>query len=259
MTEPEEFVRLNCPVPEGRSSSIRIFLALVSLLAMAAIVLGSRSGLREVAGIHNIPQAHEAVVTPHVSPAPSSTSLASTFAKSPLAFEPNQGQADPRVRFLDRGAGYGLFLTSDKAVLRLHRAVLNGKPSESVVSMKLAGANPNAEVASADELPAKSNYFIGDDPSRWRTSVPQFARVRYREIYPGIDLVYYGNQGQLEYDFRVAPGADPKNIQLSFDGASGLRLDSGDLLVRMGAGDFWLKAPRVYEEGSGSSRKPVNG
>ena len=76
--------------------------------------------------------------------------------------------------------------------------------------MSLAGSNPNATVAGTDALPGKSNYLIGRDSSRWHTDVPQFARVRYSQVYPGVDLVYYGKQGELEYDFQVAAGADPK-------------------------------------------------
>ena len=191
----------------------------------------------------------------HAAPAPAA------LGKLPLMFEPNVGQTDPQVRFIARGSNYGLFLTDRDAVLALRHSGSDEskKSATSVLRMKLTGAHADAHVAGTDALPGKSNYLIGNDPSRWRRNVPQFSRVRYSEIYPGVDLVYYGNHGQLEYDFRVAPGADPKNIQLSFEGASGLRLESGDLLVETGAGDIRLKAPRVYEEGSESSRKPVNG
>jgi len=186
---------------------------------------------------------------------------AAGFGKLPLMFEPNVGQTDPRVRFIARGSNYGLFLTDQDVVLSLRRSQRVGesrKSGTSVVRMKLAGAHA-AQVSGTDALPGKSNYLIGNDPSKWRRNVPQFSRVRYSGIYPGVDLVYYGNHGQLEYDFRVAPGADPGNIQLSFEGANELRLDSGDLVVRTGDGDVRLQAPRVYEEGTGTSRKPVNG
>ncbi|MGZ4731874.1 MAG: DUF7948 domain-containing protein, partial [Terriglobales bacterium] len=111
----------------------------------------------------------------------------------PLRFEPNQGQTDPRVNFLARGAGYGLFLTPDQAVLTLH----SPSRSPAVVRMQLAGANRAAAAAGASPLPGKSSYFIGNEAAKWHRNIPQFARVRYQDVYPGVDLVYYGNQGQL--------------------------------------------------------------
>src|SRR5689334_23609800 len=97
--------------------------------------------------------------------------------------------------------------------------------------MKLVDANPHAKVSGLEELPGKSNYFIGNDPRKWRTNVPTYAHVRYQDVYPGIDLMYHGQQGQLEYDFVVSPGADPKTIRLVLEGAERLRVDSqGDLV-----------------------------
>ena len=175
----------------------------------------------------------------------------------PLFFEPNQGQVAPPVKFLAHGAGYGLFLTADEAVLDLRRAIkgqpVNGQPSSgSVVRMRLDGANSSASVSGASPLPGKSSYFIGNDPSKWRRDIPQFARVQYQAVYPGVDLVYYGNQGQLEYDFRVAPSADPNQIAFSFEGASarivnGDSGDSGDLVLSTASGEVRFHAPRVYQ------------
>jgi uncharacterized repeat protein (TIGR01451 family) len=177
------------------------------------------------------------------------------FGKLPLSFEPNQGQTDPQVKFLARGAGYGVFLTSDQAVLTLRSSAR----SSSVVRMQLAGANPDATVAGTSQLPGKSNYFIGSDPAKWHSGVPQFARVRYQRIYPGVDLVYYGNQGQLEYDFEVAPGADPSQIALRFQGQERANLDdSGNLILASGSNEVRLKAPRVYQE-FGAEQRPVAG
>ena len=184
----------------------------------------------------------------------------------PLRFEPNQGQTDPRVKFLARGAGYGVFLTPDQAVLTL------GAPAKSaVVGMQLAGANPNAAVSGNAQLPGKSNYFIGSNPAKWHLDVPQFARVRYQGVYPGVDLVYYGNQGQLEYDFEVAPGADPRSIALQFEGPQRPHLDgNGDLILGTGGGEARLKAPRIYQsdntgqsdsagQSGGAVQRPVAG
>jgi hypothetical protein len=185
----------------------------------------------------------------------------------PISFEPNQGQTDSRVKFLARGAGYGLFLTSSQAVLALRPGVVESgaaksrvtKKQNSVVTMQLAGAKPAAAITGTNALPGKSNYFIGNDPAKWYRDIPQFARVRYRSVYPGIDLVYYGNQGQLEYDFEVAAGANPKEIAFQIQGSQKPELDSsGDLILTAGSGEVRLKAPRVYQR-SASGQQAVNG
>jgi uncharacterized repeat protein (TIGR01451 family) len=176
----------------------------------------------------------------------------------PLFFEPNQGQTDPRVKFLARGRGYGLFLTPDQAVLVLQRSERGGHNLDSnVIRMHLDGANSAARVSGAEPLPGKSNYFIGNDPAKWHRGIPQFARVNYESVYPGVDLTYYGNQGQLEYDFRVAPGADTNQITLSFDGAS-TRLDAGDLVLSTNRGDVRFHAPQIYQQ-EGNAKKSVAG
>lgn len=124
--------------------------------------------------------------------------------------------------------------------------------------MKLAGASPSARIAGADLLPGKSNYFIGNDRSKWRSNIPQFARVNYEEVYPGINLVFYGKQGQLEYDFQIAPGADPSQAQLEFDGAQKVELSSGSLILEAHGGSLLFAAPSVYQEIDGR-RQPVEG
>jgi Domain of unknown function DUF11/Beta-propeller repeat len=183
----------------------------------------------------------------------------------PLFFEPNQGQTAPQVKFLARGAGYGLFLTADEAVLQLQPSAVStqrsatGSPRapSSVIRMRLDGANSSARVSGASPLPGKSSYFIGNDPSKWHRDIPQFARVQYEAVYPGVNLVYYGDQGQLEYDFRVAPAADPNQIALSFQGASA-RIDSGELLLATDRGDVRFHAPRIYQQ-DGKIQKPIAG
>jgi len=190
----------------------------------------------------------------------------------PLFFEPNQGQTAPQVKFLARGAGYGLFLTADEAVLQLQPSAVSTQQSatgsqrapSSVIRMHLDGANSSARISGASPLPGKSSYFIGNDPSKWHRDIPQFARVQYEAVYPGVDLVYYGDQGQLEYDFRVAPAADPNQIALSFQGASA-RIDSGDsgdLILSTASGDVRFHAPRVYQPAvlhSGNGEKTIVG
>jgi hypothetical protein len=124
-----------------------------------------------------------------------------------------------------------------------------------VLRMKLVGANRAVKVKGLDELPGKSNYFFGNDPKKWHTNVPTYARVKYEGVYPGIDLVYYGNQRQLEYDFVVAPGADPKTISLEIeDRNSQVSMDgNGDLVVRLASGEVRLHKPRVYQSGDPKS------
>jgi uncharacterized repeat protein (TIGR01451 family) len=192
---------------------------------------------------------------------------ASSPLSLPLFFEPNQGQTAPQVKFLARGVGYGLFLTADEAVLQLRTSVASARPSasgaqqasSSVIRMHLEGANSSALVSGTSPLPGKSSYFIGNDPSKWQRDIPQFARVEYQSVYPGVDLVYYGDQGQLEYDFRVAPGAEPNHIALSFNGASA-HIDSGnsgDLILSTDHGDVRFRAPRIYQPAAAQSRNAL--
>src|SRR6266566_3014751 len=155
--------------------------------------------------------------------------LAESYGKLPLSFEANKGQTDRRVKFLSRGSGYTLYLTRDEAVLalrspqssvvssQLQKTTDHGQRTTDTLRMKLVGANQAARVTALEELPGKSNYFIGNDPKQWRADVPTYGKVKYAGVYPGIDLVYYGNQRQLEYDFVVAPGADPKAITLAVE------------------------------------------
>ena len=144
------------------------------------------------------------------------------YGKLPLSFEANQGQTDSQAKFVSRGPGYTLFLTGNEAVLALKagskqakvtgppHAALEARPrAPAVLRMQLLGANRDAQIAGSEELPGKSNYFIGKDPAQWHTNISNYSKVRYSGIYPGVDLVYYGNQRQLEYDFVVVPGGDP--------------------------------------------------
>lgn len=203
-----------------------------------------------------------------VAPAPAQrASIAEGYGRLPLAFEANQGQTDPQVKFVSRGAGYNLFLTTTEAVLTLHRAsrqepnspaVRAAPPREeksAVLRMKLVGANAKTEVSGQNELPSKSNYFIGNDLKKWHANVRQYARVRYANVYPGVDLVYYGNQRELEYDFVLQPGARPEAIRLAIEGASKLRLEHGDLVLSSAGGDVRLRCPRSYQEVNGTKQE----
>ncbi len=229
---------------------------------LAAVVLGAAGVM-----LHFGTSVHAAKAATSM---PSSQSELKPVAHSlslPMFFEPNQGQTAPQVKFMARGAGYGLFLTADEAVLKLQQPVPSPRtatpvPSPkpaSVIRMRLEGANTSPRVSGASPLPGKSNYFIGNDRSKWRQNIPQFGRVQYQAVYPGVDLVYYGDQGQLEYDFRVAPGSDPNQIALSFTGAD-VHIDSensGDLVLSTANGDVRFHAPHVYQ--SGTVEKTVAG
>jgi uncharacterized repeat protein (TIGR01451 family) len=185
------------------------------------------------------------VASEHDSNRPAVTS----FSHLPLMFEPNVGQTDPSVKFLARGAGYSLFLNSEGAVMALRRPGLsNSQPQVDILRMKLVGANPSANVGGTHLLRGKSNYFIGNDSSKWHRDVPHFANVRYEDVYPGINLVFYGNQGGLEYDFQVAPGADPSRAELEFEGSTNVELSNGALMVRSEDGTVRFEAPRVYQQ-----------
>jgi len=169
----------------------------------------------------------------------------------PFGFEPNLGQTDQRVKFLARSRGMTLFVTATETVFVTPR---------SAVWMRLVGGSPAAEVSGVDPLPGRSHFLIGRDPARWRTDAPTFARVRSRGVYRGIDVVHYGTEDrQLEYDFVVAPGADPRVIKLAFDGVDGLTIDDGGgLVLRVGETRLRLGKPHVYQT-SARGRRTVAG
>jgi len=213
---------------------------------------------------------------------PGSKSLDPSYGKLPLSFEANRGQSDPQVKFLSRGNGYSLFLTDKEAVLAITGRVSSvkkgiqktGAAGESarpavtafktdVVRMQLEGASRNLSVSGEEQLPGTVNYFTGNDSSKWRSNLPTYARVKYSEVYPGIDLLYYGNeggnQGRLEYDFVVAPGASPKPVRLHFAGARSLRLSAdGSLTIAAKNGEIAFHKPVVYQMKDGQ-RQIVDG
>ena len=175
------------------------------------------------------------------------------YGKLPLSFVPNHGQSDATVKFTLRGNGYTLFLTGNEAVMGLHNGITQQ------LKLKLIGANASPEIGGQDLFAGKSNYFIGNDQSKWRTGIPMYGKVRYSEIWPGVDMVWYGNQQDLEYDFIVQPGVDPKQIKLAFEGAESMRLDhEGNLVLKTKAGELIQKAPVIYQDGA-QGRESVSG
>lgn len=177
-----------------------------------------------------------------------------TYQHLPMVFEENRGQTDPLVRYLSRSRGATLFLTDSEAV-----ATLGPPESRSVIRVSFPGANPNAKLEGVDTLPGVTNYYLGKDPREWRENIPSYGGVAQRDVYPGIDLVYRGLSDKLEYDFIVAPGADPSRITLAFDGIRRVQIDSnGDLVTETASGSLIHRKPHVYQD-HGSIRKTIEG
>ena len=161
----------------------------------------------------------------------------------PITFEANRGQAASDVQYISSGRGYGLFFTSAGATL----VMATGES----VQMKFPGANFQPAIEASDLLRTTTNYFIGTR-ARWRSNIPRYRRIRYNAIYPGIDVNYYGNDGQLEYDFIVGPGASPRKIAMTFEGAKHVRLNSaGDLRLVLHGEEILLRKPVAYQQRSG--------
>ncbi|HJQ25258.1 MAG TPA: SBBP repeat-containing protein [Blastocatellia bacterium] len=200
-----------------------------------------------------------------VAPAPAPNTRASEAARAraaygnlPMRFERNQGQFDRRVRFAARGAGYALWLTADEAVLSLssgERRAPARAAQTAVIRMKLLNANRAACVTGEAEMAGRSNYFVGSDPAKWQAGVSNYARAVYRGVYRGVDMVYYGNGRELEYDFKLAAGANPAAIAWRIRGAERLRLDaSGELVMATAAGEVRQHRPVAYQEINGARR-----
>ena len=211
--------------------------------------------------------------------------LRENYGHLPLSFEPNQGQADPQIKFLARGSGYGLFLTDKGVILSFlkHQMIIPPKSSRGshiklpklpstappdVLRLSLTGANSGASFEGSEELPGVSNYLIGKDSTQWHRNISHYSKVRIHDIYPGVDMVYYSNpvdgsaganRGKLEYDFVVNPGADPKVIRMKYDGTKASQVDaSGNLQLSLGGRKVSLLAPSVYQ-GEEGARTPLVG
>jgi len=193
------------------------------------------------------------------------------------SFEANIGQKDELVKFLTRGKGYTAFFTPTEVVLTLVQDKAEDRPinkredfmnhnkkeplekqsiEHNILRMKMEGANPDTEIIGEEILEGKINYFIGNDPEKWVTDVPTYEKVRYQEIYPGIDLLYYGKSRQLEHDFIVKPGSDPGKINLSFEGSEKIEIDDGgNLLIQAKKGDLKLLKPVAYQNINGTQQE----
>ncbi len=213
--------------------------------------------------------AQQAAVAQNARPTPQAVQ---NYGRLPLTFEANHGQAAGQVKFLSRGHGYTTFLTAGGMVLKLRASHVESSSNKNgsqtansqsstraTLQFRLIGANNNPQVVGEALQPGRVNYFIGKDPSKWNTNVPTYGRIRYKDVYPGIDLVYYGNHQQLEYDFAVAPGADPRKIQFQINGANQISLDEqGDLVLSVNGAKLHFQSPVVYQESNGK-RTPVVG
>ena len=260
----------------SKSRSVIVILSVSTLLGFA--LLHSEASRPRHAAMHSSKPTHAVI-----SAMAESIERMASYGRLPLAFESNQGQTNKQVQFLSHGLGYSLFLTPTEAVLSLqsnrpnriatskrtlpsgfHARVSSIKgeadggriSTASVLRLKLAGSNPHPLVTGQDALPGSVNYFIGKDRSKWRTGIASYGKVSYKNVYPGIDLVYYGNQQQLEYDWVVSPGADVHRIALDISGAQRASISaSGDLLLHATAGDLIQHAPVVYQEIDGQRKQ----
>ncbi len=262
---------------QTKSPLVKIACTAGAAFAIVALFVSLRIQHRAITS-QSMTSNHTAVSTqPATAPsAAQKEDFARDYGKLPLAFEVNQGQTAPEVRYLAHGPSYQLFLTNQEAVLTLRQTSASGKKSAkgasllaarahrtpnvaaktSVLRMHFDGANPAAEIAGTKLLPGKTNYFIGNDPKKWHTDIPSYEAVRYQGIYPGVDMLFYGRQRRLEYDFIVAPGADPKAIALSIAGARKLELNSqGDVLMSVAGSKVALQKPVIYQEINGERRE----
>ena len=178
-----------------------------------------------------------------------SAAMEKTYTTIPMSFEKNAGQSRAGVDFIARGSGYTVFLTPGEAVIALKKHEQRG----ATVRMSLVDSVP-ARAAGENELPGKANYFVGNDPAKWRRDVATFERVRYRGVYPGIDVVYYGNQNRLEYDFIVSPGADPDTISLDFMDTDIDIANDGNLVLDIAGASLSMLRPYIYQEIGGEKR-----
>lgn len=265
----------------SKSSGSKKFMPAVWIVAVAAVAAAGVAGLRA----HPRSAAAAAQHSGH---------RRASMGSLPLAFEANQGQTDPTVKYMARGSGYTVFLTESEAIFALQSATSAAnaqatgrhsvgasrqsatevraeesrtaqsqtrsqtKDQGAAIRLTLVGGNPQPPIAASSPLPGHSNYFIGNDRSQWHADVAQFARVSYRNVYPGVDMAFYGGQKQLEFDFIVAPGASASPIRLGVSGADRIATDdSGNLVLASAAGNVLLHKPVAYQEKDGV-RQPVD-
>ena len=231
------------------------WIAAVAVLVAIGVAVGAGPGVRRGNTIAKRTAAPAPLSNPETS-----ARVRANLEASPLAFEANQGQTDPQVKYMARGSGYTVFLTANDTVFALHSSsqAATQKNRTAAIHMHLVGGNPQSQITAGSQLQGRSNYFIGNDPSQWHANVAQYARISYRDAYPGVNLAFYGKQKQLEFDFIVAPGASPAPIRLGVSGANRIATDdSGNLILTSSAGDVLLHKPVAYQQKDGA-RQPVD-
>jgi hypothetical protein len=242
---------------------------LLTLLAATLIVLSTfliRSSLAKESAGSAVPTAQQST----------KAESADHYGKLPLSFESNEGQTDREVKFVSRGPGYDLFLTATGLVLTLRQprppadkfkppaltkqGSSNQPPEASVLRLKIIGANPRSHAEGEDQLPGKTNYLVGDDPHKWHVNIPTYRKVYYTEIYPKVDVVYYGNRTELEYDFAVAPGGNVQAIRFQFEGTDRMMLDdAGNLHLAVKQSEVTLRKPVIYQLTDKGDRRELKG
>ena len=235
----------------------------VAVATVASGAVGSRSRGRLVRAVPS----DVSTVTPTTR-----ARVQAKFAALPLAFEVNEGQTDPQVKYMARGNGYTVYLTQEETIVALTSSsqagpsqaagIHSGRKTEqqaekeertAAVRMQLIGGNSRAQIAASRELAAQANYFIGNDPGKWHQGIRQYAEVSYYDVYPGVNLAYYGVQKQLEFDFIVSPGANPSPIRFDISGANRITTDDeGNLVLASPAGNVMLHKPVAYQEENGA-------
>jgi photosystem II stability/assembly factor-like uncharacterized protein len=248
--------------PPKSTHRVVLVLAIVCLLATFTGVI--------LVGAHGNDDTSSDQVTAAQQNAAAQTRIAEQFGQLPLSFEINKGQINGPVKFLSHGPGYDLFLTATEAVLRVQKPPAQ-QPDKSktadaavregtVLRLRMLGANATPQVEGQEELPGKIHYITGNDPAKWHRNIPIYKRAYFKDVYPGIDVVYYGNQRELEYDYVVAAGANPKLIRFTVDGAEKIQLDkAGRLQLNLKHGEVYLNKPVIYQLNENGSRDEVKG
>ncbi len=244
---------------------VKVQSSAVFLIIAFAVIMG--------VGVYSIYRPAAAALSSHLmnpkAPLTKPTNGSISYQPMPFRFEPNVGQIDQPTKFIARGLGYNLYLTAQEAFLVLHPSMPLTENSKSPISqlgdpdvekfagvrMRYVGANSKFQVVGQDKLPGTVNHLVGNDAAQWKTKIPIYAKIRYRDLFPGIDAVYYGNSGRLEYDFVIAPGADPNLIKLAFQGPEQLEInESGDLIFSLADGQIHQAKPVIYQVVDGVKR-----
>jgi hypothetical protein len=242
----------------------------VAAIAVLTVAIAGGAALFSASGAKNVQAMNQSANKSQVTvSAEQRGRVRASLDALPLAFEANQGQTDPQVKYTARGNGYSVYLTASDTVFAItsakhtaarpsripgmhSRSQATEKMQSAAIDMRLVGGNLKPEIAAGNEVPGVINYYTGSDPKNWHTGVKQYSSVSYRDVYPGVNMVFHGAQRQLEFDFVVSPGADPKTIGLGFKGAQKLATDArGNLVLASSAGDVVLHKPVAYQEKDG--------